>query len=596
MAEPGRRGGDRRRPDPQDRSGSDHVVAVDEDFAELRAIIVGPEQRELLELQAHLFDPDVRTRDVSRVLPEALALRANDPQLTRALTPSVEEAITASVRRNPRPLADALFPVIGPAIRKAIVHTLASMMESLNRTVEHSLSWRAVQWRWTALRTGKPFAEIVLLNTLQFRVEQVFLVHRETGLLLQHVSSDPGAGQGADQISAMLTAIQDFVRDSFQAGGGESLDALRVGDLAVIIEQGPYAILAGVIRGTAPDTLRTMFQDALETVHLQLGPELQAFTGDSAPFERARPNLEACLVTEFHRPPRTTSYRPWVIAGALILVAGGVWAFQGMRERQQWNDYLERLRAEPGIVVIASGRRGGQFFIAGLRDPLATDPGALAASVGLSPQAIDNRWEPYQALHPALVTERARDLLRPPPDVSLAYRDGLLTASGSAPARWIVDSERLAPAIGGVRRFEYTGTPPEERLKEQLEALTILFRRGQAHMVPGQDETLRRIRDLLRDLDETARIRGRRARVDVIGHTDEDGTEATNARLSQNRADTARDLIGPSRFESLEFTTRGVGSVSPATRGGTEQEKQRNRRASFSVLLSDRPVDRSIRP
>ena len=54
------------------------------------------------------------------------------------------------------------------------------MMESLNRTVEHSFSWRALAWRWTALRTGKPFAEIVLLNTLEYRVEQVFLVHAES--------------------------------------------------------------------------------------------------------------------------------------------------------------------------------------------------------------------------------------------------------------------------------------------------------------------------------------------------------------------------------------------------------------------------------
>ncbi len=113
--------------------------------------------------------------------------RKDDPQMTRALAPTVEEALTASVRRNPRPLADALFPIFGPAIRKAIAASLSSMLESLNQTIEHSLSWRALQWRITALRTGKPFAEIVLLNTLVYRVEQVFLIDRESGLLLQHV-------------------------------------------------------------------------------------------------------------------------------------------------------------------------------------------------------------------------------------------------------------------------------------------------------------------------------------------------------------------------------------------------------------------------
>ena len=65
-------------------------------FDELRALLVGPEQRELMALQAHLLDPAIQVRDVSRVLPDAIALRSSDPQLTRALAPSIESALTAS--------------------------------------------------------------------------------------------------------------------------------------------------------------------------------------------------------------------------------------------------------------------------------------------------------------------------------------------------------------------------------------------------------------------------------------------------------------------------------------------------------------------
>ena len=426
----------------------------EEDFSELRSLIIGPEQRELLTLQAHVLDPSVQTRDVSRVLPDAIAIRGADPQLMRALAPSVEHAVTESVRRDPRPLADALFPVIGPAIRKAIAHTLATMMDSLNRTVEHSLSWRALQWRWTALRTGKPFAEIVLLNTLEYRVQQVFLIHAETGLLLQHVSSNPKSAQDADQISAMLTAIRDFVRDSFHTAGGDTLDALRVGDLSVWIEQGPQAVVAGVVRGSAPRTLQTMFQDAVESVHRQFGQELEAYKGDAAPFERARPILESCLVSEFRSRDRSPSYRRIAVAAALVLLAIAAWAFLGWRERQRWNAYLERLRAEPGIVVVSDGRRDGRFFVAGLRDSLAADPLSLIPASSLAPSSIESRWEPYQSLHPRFVLARGRDLLRPPAGVTLEYGDGLLTARGPASARWILDSERLAPAIAGVRRFE----------------------------------------------------------------------------------------------------------------------------------------------
>ena len=102
--------GDTLAPSPEDGAGE--LVT---EFSELRSLIIGPEQRELRDLEARITDPGRVARDVSAVLPEAILLRKQDPNLTRALTPTIEEAITSSVRQNPQPLADALFPVIGPA-------------------------------------------------------------------------------------------------------------------------------------------------------------------------------------------------------------------------------------------------------------------------------------------------------------------------------------------------------------------------------------------------------------------------------------------------------------------------------------------------
>ena len=593
MAEAAARGRTRA-PDASGSVGTGH--APDDSFDELRTLLVGPEQRELRDLREYIHDPAAQTREVSRVLPDAIALRSDDEQLTRALAPTVEEAITSSVRRDPRPLADALFPVIGPAIRKAIAHTLAGMVESLNRTVEHSFSWRALQWRWTAFRTGKPFAEIVLLNTLQYRVEQVFLIHAETGLLLQHLSLDPRASQDADQVSAMLTAIRDFARDSFRVAGGESLEGLRIGDLSVIVEQGPYAIVAGVIRGTAPHTLRVLFQDALESVHRQLSPELKAFRGDAAPFERARPILEGCLVSQLRPREKKSSYRRWIVVGALLLLALATWLFLGWRERQRWSTYLEALRREPGIVVVSSGRRDGKFFVEGLRDPLSRDPAQLLAGTGVSADSIAAQWQPYQALAPDFVAARARDLLQPPAGVTLRFEDGVLTASGSASDRWIVDSERLAPAIAGVRRFQYAGLEPDLRIKQQLESLALTFPKGQADLADGQSDTIDRIARLLGELNSVSALRARRTRVELVGHADNDGSDEINSPLSVARAETILRQLPVPRFDALDFVSLGVGTAEPLAPGVSETEKARNRRVSFRVQLDDGASPRDTHP
>jgi OOP family OmpA-OmpF porin len=593
MAEAAARGRTRA-PDGSGTVGTGH--GPDDSFDELRTLLVGPEQRELRDLREYIHDPTAQTREVSRVLPDAIALRADDVQLTRALGPTVEEAITSSVRRDPRPLADALFPVIGPAIRKAIAHTLAGMVESLNRTVEHSFSWRAIQWRWTAFRTGKPFAEIVLLNTLQYRVEQVFLIHSETGLLLQHLSLDPRASRDADQVSAMLTAIRDFARDSFRIAGGESLEGLRIGDLTVIVEQGPYAILAGVIRGTAPHTVRVLFQDALESVHRQLSPELKAFRGDAAPFERAHPILEGCLVSQLRPREKKSSYRRWIVVGALLLLALAAWLFLGWRERQRWSTYLEALRREPGIVVVSSGRRDGRFFVDGLRDPLSRDPAQLLAGTGVSADSIAAQWQPYQALAPDFVAARARDLLQPPAGVTLQFQNGVLTANGSASDRWIVESERLAPAIAGVRRFQYAGLEPDLRIKQQLESLALMFPKGEALLTDGQSDTIDRLARLLGELNTVSALRARRTRVELVGHADNDGSDEINSPLSVARAETILRQLPVSHFDALEFISRGVGTAEPLAPGATETEKARNRRVSFRVHLDAGESPRDTHP
>ena len=189
-------------------------------------------------------------------------------------------------------------------------------------------------------------------------------------------------------------------------------------------------------------------------------------------------------------------------------------------------------------MVIQSERRDGKFLVSGLRDALAADPASLVeASSPLGPNAIQSRWEPYQALHPDFVIARATLLLRPPAGVSLTFNDGVLTASGSAPARWISETERLAPAIGGVRQFVFTGESAEARAIAGIEATMIRFGKGRSNIEPAQQQSLAVVMERLTELDGALAASGRRARVEVLGHADSDGPDGLNTELSLARAD-----------------------------------------------------------
>ena len=558
--------------------------APDDDLQSIRSILVGPAEEQLRALKARMDDRFSHAREVSAVLPQALANRAQDPELARALRTPVERAITDAVRQNPQPLADAIFPIIGPAIRRAVAATLATMLESFNRTLEHSVSWRAVEWRVEALRTGKPFAEVVLMHTLLYRVEQVFLIHRQSGLLLQHVQAGAARVQDAQMVSAMLTAIRDFVQDSFRVPDQESLDALQVGELAVWVEQGPSAIVAIVIRGSAPRELRQVLQRVVETLHVQFGELLDAFKGDTQPFESSRPILEECLQTGYRGEAAPPARRVWMLA-AVVALGLAVWLAFSLREQRRWTRYLEALRSEPGLVVISSGRSGGRYVVAGLRDPLARDPGELLRQSALSASDVVGRWDPYQALQPSFVLSRARRILSPPPGATLKLESGVLTAEGTGTAPWIADARRMAPLIAGVTTFDDSPllSTSLSTVIQRIESATLLFVRGTPQLVDGQGGQIRALTADFRELGALADAGGRAFRVELRGHTDADGAPAANLPLSRARAARAAATLGLQATPHLDVVTGGVGSDEPLVTGASEADKQRNRRVTFRV-------------
>lgn len=565
---------------------------------ELRRLLVGPEQQEIVRLRERLDEQDELTpSDVSRVLPEAVKLRSRqDKKVTEALLPAVEEAIGISVRKNPQTLVDALFPVIGPAIRRAIAETLTGMVQAMNQTLEHSFSAQGLKWRLEAWRTGKSFGEIVLLHTLLYRVEQVFLIHRETGLLLQHVVAGTSSIQDADMVSGMLTAIQDFVHDSFSSQQSDTLETLQVGGLTVWIEQGPRAILAGVIRGNAPQELRTTFHETLERIHLEFSKELESFEGDASVFDPAREYLEACLQFQYDqsRQAGATKKRitPARVISALLLLAILVWGFFYVRDRWRWGNYLSRLKSEPGIVVTDAQKNWWSYSIAGLRDPLAADPQVLLTEAKLNPAKVESHWEPYHSLTPQFVVTRANALLNPPATVSFRVERNTLYATGSAPHRWIIETRRLARVIPGVEQFSEaelvdTNFSEVQAIKQRVEKRTILFVLDTTELTPGQGDELEALAADLKELYRLAPAAGSSLKIEVVGHTDLIGTEETNLQLSRERAEQVRALLANRLGDAAEINAIGVGHREPVREEQTEEDKRLNRSVTVRITFTD---------
>jgi outer membrane protein OmpA-like peptidoglycan-associated protein len=586
-------------PDGADRPSAGGEPQDDEKaLQELRSLLLSEEQHEIVALRERMDSTEQRALDVSAVVAEAIELRrahGGQQELSAALTPTVEEAVRESVRKDSHVLVEALFPVMGPAIRRSVAEVFRSTVESFNQVLESTFSIRGLQWRFEAIRIGRPYAEVALLHSLVYRVEQVFLIHLKTSLVLQHVVDPAVVTQDADMVSSMLSAIRDFVRDSFSTQQSDSLDSLQMGQVQVWIEQGPQAIIAAVIRGQAPQELRLSLKEKLEEVHQRFSRELEEFDGNAAPFEAFRPELVACLTASYRRDKPTKS-RPYLYVCAIVLAVllAGWFGYTAIQNRQ-WARYVEDLRQQPGIVVTSFQKTHGRYRIQGLRDPLAVDPASLLGERKLNPSRAEFHWSAFYALDDSLVLKRAIALLQPPVGVTLSVQNGVLHAKGDSSAEWKKNMQERAPLIAGITAVDDKDLNDENsprRLRAALESRIILFELAQAEINPRQQQNLAAAAQTIQKLVQTATSAGRNAVVELIGHADSSGPEATNVLLSQERAENAMRVLVRLGIPAQSLRATGVGLSSPLRPETDEENRQYNRSVTFRVVGPEAPQSR----
>ncbi|MDR2142140.1 MAG: OmpA family protein [Deltaproteobacteria bacterium] len=597
----------------------------DSDLGQVRRLLVGRELAQLAYFSRVLTRPAQRAEFISRVITEAILLRTRrDEKLSTVLAPTVERIVTASVRRDPETLASQIFPAIGPAIRRSISETFVSKLQDLNSTLETSLSLRGLKWRLEALRAHKPFSEIVLLNTLLYHIEEIYLIHASTGLVLDHlISEEGGEGRDPDMVAGMFTAIQDFVRDSFKTTQQESLDTLRFGDRSIFLRRTSQVYLACVVRGNPPESLNKDLQEALELMVVDCAEDLDNFNGDASPFRKSRVYFQDFLRARYQDKPKKLSLllrlAPWLILG-FIVVFGLIAHFQNKRlaeeaalleaqkiERQEWRQAAKKddrrrfhqavglLNAEPGLVVVlTSETTDGRWEIVCLKDSLARDPVEILTQEGQIPA---NRFivnvRPFISLDETIVRRRVREVIKPLPSVELAYdpKDGRLSISGTAPMGWILAARERAQAISGVgsvstEKLVDPRSSEVDKLVSAINGTVIHFPTNKDEPVPEDRPVLIQAVDNLVALEKLAEETQMAVSLVIYGHADSTGADRRNYELSQNRTKTVAALLY-ARGSSMPISNYGLGSQFSSRGEGDEPlDDPDSRRIELRVRLT----------
>jgi outer membrane protein OmpA-like peptidoglycan-associated protein len=148
--------------------------------------------------------------------------------------------------------------------------------------------------------------------------------------------------------------------------------------------------------------------------------------------------------------------------------------------------------------------------------------------------------------------------------------------------------------IPGIERFNedaLVDTNLSEALdvKERAEKRVILFVLDTTELAQGQSDDLEKLSADLRELLRLAPYAEKSLRVEVVGHTDQLGTEETNLLLSRERAEQVRSLLAAKLGDAVELTARGVGASAPLREERTEEDRPYNRSVTLKITLMDAP-------
>jgi outer membrane protein OmpA-like peptidoglycan-associated protein len=111
----------------------------------------------------------------------------------------------------------------------------------------------------------------------------------------------------------------------------------------------------------------------------------------------------------------------------------------------------------------------------------------------------------------------------------------------------------------------------------------VLFAYDQSDLTTQSKTSLDKLANVLKKYPDT--------NIEILGHTDNKGSDAYNQGLSERRANAAAAYLRTSGITASRITTKGLGESDPKTTNETDEGRAENRRVEFVITANQKMID-----
>lgn len=587
---------------------------------ELKHLLLAPElallkriQRRCDALQLRVGDDPALKDSVRGVIVEVLresGVEEHD-RLAAALAPLIVSSMRQEIRNSRDMMVDALYPITGQLVKAAVRNAFNELLETINSKLDEGFSvdrWRA---KIQSKVTGTSEAEILLRRNPPFDIEEIYVIHRPTGLLIERVSAtedtdDDGAGVDSELVSGLLTAIMDFTRDAFSDEKGGELRTLTFGESQLFLRTSANTILAAKTTGTPPPRFEAALQRAFLSILERWNDFLASFDDEVKDDQKTSFNDDMDerfrdLLRARRKNFRGGALRAYAVIAVvfLLIAAWPAWATYQYYRAQTIEDnartVVESQAALQGYPIdirydgdaealVVSGllpsTAAKENLVSGLADRL---PGVkndlrLATMNQVREEDIAN------SLSAILNTELTK--------LKASLRQAMVELENQTQASDAALAEQISKSVAGLdAKFDTFEKSVSQRIENRIATALVpspdkvLTDWVQTNTLFLRDETQFRnpkwAKALLQELAALIKSTPDDLRIRVVGYTDNTGSDSLNARLSMERAQTVVRMLTALDVPEDRLITVGRSSEKSI---GAGKDAAYNRRVEFEIV------------